>query len=121
MLNKYFLGVDTMRVIFLLVFAIIRAAFCGYTTKIINESKGYSGGFWMGALLTELGILIAVFKKELPDAPPNSYRAVPVVKILKKYHYPFVPPQVEPIDILKGNIYAEGEAAKVNLTFYLIN
>lgn len=112
---------DIISLLFLLLFVIIRAAFCGYTTKTINESKGYTGGFWMGVLLAELGILIAVFKKELPDAPPNSYRVVSVVKVLKKFHYPFVSPQVEPIDILKGNIYAEGEAAKVNLVFWLIH
>ena len=110
-----------MRVVFLLVFVIIRALFCGYTTKTINESKGYSGGFLMGVLLVELGILIAAFKKELPTAKPNSFRAASPVIILKKYHYPLVSPQVEPIDILKGNIYAEAEAAKVNLTFWLIH
>lgn len=110
-----------MRIIFIIAFVIIRVLFCGYTTKTINESKGYTGGFWMGVLLVELGILIAVFKKELPDAPPNSYRVVPVVDVLKKYHYPFVSPQVEPIDILKGNIYAEAEAGKANIVFFLIH
>lgn len=110
-----------MHIVFLLVFVVIRVLFCGYTTKVINESKGYSGGFLMGILLAELGILIAAFKKEQPNTPPNSYRIVPVLNVLKKYHYPFVSPQVEPIDILKGNIYAEGEAAKFNLVFLLFH
>lgn len=110
-----------MYVLISLATGIIFAVISGYLTKAINESKGYSGGFLLGMLLPWLGILIVASKKEQPNAKANAFRAVPVQDVLKKYHYPFVSPQVEPIDILKGNINAEAEAATVNITFLLIH
>lgn len=107
--------------IIMLAICIVSCAFCGYVTKAINESKGYSGGFWLGAILQALGILIVVFKKELPNAKENAYRAYPLQKVFEKCHYPFVSPKFEPIAILKGSIRAEAEAAGLNLTFLLIH
>ena len=110
-----------MSTIFAIAFLIIHAIFCGYTAKLINESKGYQGGFLLGLLLTELGILIVAFKKALPDAPPSSYKAVPLQNVLKKFHYPFKKVEVETVGPFKGSIGAESEAASYNLTFLLIH
>lgn len=110
-----------MSTIFAIAFIIIHAIFCGYTAKLINESKGYQGGFLLGLLLTELGILIVAFKKALPDAPPSSYKAVPLQNVLKKFHYPFKKVEVETVGPFKGSIGAESEAASYNLTFLLIH
>lgn len=102
-------------------FGVIFCAIFGYVTKAANESKGYKGGFWLGAILQPIGLLIVAFKKDLPNAKPNAFRPYPVVNVLKKYHYPAVSPLVEPIDILKGEIHAEAEATKVNLVWYIIH
>lgn len=110
-----------MSTIFAIAFLIIHAAFCGYITKLINESKGYQGGFLLGILLAEIGILVVAFKKVLPDAPPNSYKAVPLQNVLKKFHYPFKRVEVETVGPFKGSIGAESEAASYNLTFLLIH
>ena len=113
-----------MRIILLLlllVFCIIRILFCGYATKSINESKGYSGGFLMGVLLAELGVIIAAQKIEQPDAELNAYRAVLLKDVLKKHHYPFSSPQVEPIDDPDADLEEEAEIAKVNISFYIIH
>lgn len=105
----------------LIILCIIFCVFCGYITKAINESKGYTGGFWLGLLLQPIGILIVAYKKEQPNAKANAFRAVPVQKVLKKFRYPFAPPQFEPIAMLKGEIDAEAKAAGLNLTFMLIH
>lgn len=104
-----------------IILCIIFCVFCGYITKAINESKGYTGGFWLGLLLQPIGILIVAYKKEQPNAKANAFRAVPVQKVLKKFRYPFAPPQFEPIAMLKGEIDAEAKAAGLNLTFMLIH
>lgn len=104
-----------------IILCIIFCVFCGYITKAINESKGYTGGFWLGLLLQPIGILIVAYKKELPNAKANAFRAVPVQKVLKKFRYPFAPPQFEPIAMLKGEINTEAKAAGLNLTFMLIH
>ena len=117
-----------MKLIISLIVMSLLAALFGYLTKAVNESKGYKGGFWLGfwptfliPLFPGIGVLIISCKKEQPNAKPNAFRAVPIQNVFKKYHYPFVSPQVEPIDILKGNIHAEGEAAATNITFLLIH
>lgn len=104
-----------------IILCIIFCVFCGYITKAINESKGYTGGFWLGLLLQPIGILIVAYKKEQPNAKANAFRVVPVQKVLKKFRYPFAPPQFEPIAMLKGEIDAEAKAAGLNLTFMLIH
>ncbi len=110
-----------MLVIIVLAICIIFCVFCGYVTKAINESKGYSGGFLLGLLLQPIGILIVASKKEQPNAKDNAFRAVLLQNVFKKFRYPFAPPQFEPIAMLKGEINTEAKAAGVNLTFMLIH
>ncbi len=104
-----------------IILCIIFCVFCGYITKAINESKGYTGGFWLGLLLQPLGILIVSQKAEQPNAKEYAFKAVLLQNVFKKYRYPFAPPQFEPIAMLKGEINTEAKAAGLNLTFMLIH
>lgn len=111
-----------MAIIICLILLVALMAFWGYMSKTINESKGYSGGFWYGALLSWIGVMIVAFRKDLPNADPKGFKAVPVQNVMKKYRYPFGGPPIwfEPIDILKDSAGAKAEAGKYNLAVLLI-
>lgn len=104
-----------------IILCIIFCVFCGYITEAINESKGYTGGFWLGLLLQPIGILIVSQKAEQPNAKENAFKAVLLQNVFKKCRYPFAPLQFEPIAMLKGEINTEAKAAGLNLTFMLIH
>ena len=56
---------------------------CGLISKHINESKGYSNGFFWGAFLGILGIVIIACK---PNKNKQSAKAIESLKSLTELH-----------------------------------
>lgn len=70
-----------------LVILIIWGVFWGFITRMINQSKGYDGGFWWGFFLGFLGLIIVACKGAIRGMIHHLHRIV-TVAIRGILHHP---------------------------------